>query len=340
MANSETKTKFERNLELAQENNKIVYYDYIRYKRAVGWRTGSRNDDWNRPYTIQKAKYNGEFLSNLSDYYFLGFPIKELLKHGYANGYCHACAIALSLYFKNFEIITCNLKNYVEHYIIKSKNSFNGSSQLDEYEHTFLLVELDGQQTVIDTTFGFITDYETYKLIFNPNKIRTINSEQLKNIEPYQYIKSLINYKVDLKCFHEVYIEEKKEWVTTKEEIEFDKIIHSYMDMCKNYTNNENPHLQDFINRCLFRTSNSTCHWHWRIHLEYGDELEYPKITLSSLEDDEFDERLDGVWEDTIERNKKVLENYHKEQALEIKSQDNNFKSKILKIVRTFKKNY
>lgn len=81
---------------------------------------------------------------------------------------------------------------------------------MDEYEHTFLSVELDGQKIVIDTTFGFITDYETYKFIFNPNKIRTISSEQLKNVEVYQYIKSLKDYKIDLNCFHQIYIKEKK----------------------------------------------------------------------------------------------------------------------------------
>jgi len=332
MTKNETKTKFEQNLEWSQENEKIVYYDYISYKRAAGWWTGLRNDDWHRPTVIQKAKYNGEFLHNLSDYYFLGLPIKELLKLSYANGHCHACAVALSLYFKNFEIITCNLKNYANYYTIKSKNSFNGSQELDEYEHTFLLIDLDGKKTVIDTTFGFITDYETYKIIFNPNKIRTITSEQLKDVEPYQYIKSLRDYNVDLNCFHQIYIKEKNEWITTEEEKEFDKIIHDYMDMCKNYANNQNTHLQDFINRCLFRTSNSTSHWHWRNHLEYGDKLEYPQIILSSLEDDEFDERLDGVWKDTIERNKRVLENYHKELTPEKKSKINNFKSKILNL--------
>lgn len=339
MVINDTRTNFEKNLELAQENDKVVYYDYISYKRATGWWTFLINNDWHRPTIIQRAKYNGEFLYNLSDYYFLGFPIKELLKYSYADGNCHACAIALSLYFKNFEIITCNLKNYAEHYTIKSKNSFYGSQELNEYEHTFLLVELDNQKTVIDTTFGFITDYETYKFIFNPNKIRTITSEQLRNVDAYQYINSLKDYKVDLNCFNQIYIKEKNEWVTTKEEIEFDEIIHSYMDMCKNYTNHENPHLQDFINRCLFRTSNSTSHWDWRSHLEFGNKLEYPPITLLSLEDDEFDERLDGTCKDTIERNKSILENYHKEQTIETKSQDNSFKSKILKLVRIFKNN-
>lgn len=337
MTNNDTKTKFERNLEWAQENDKVVYYDYINYKRAAGWWSGLRNDDWNRPTVIQKAKYNGEFLHNLSNYYFLGFPIKELLKFDYAKRHCHACAVALSLYFKDFEIITCNLKNYANHYTIKSKNSFNGNQKLDEYEHTFLLIVLDGKKTVIDTTFGFITDYETYKIIFNPNNIRTITSEQLKDVEPYQYIKTLRDYKVDLNCFHQIYIKEKNEWITTEEEKEFDKIILDYMDMCKNYANNENFHLQDFINRCLFMTSNSTSHWHWRIHLEYGDKLEYPQIILSALEDDEFDERLDGVCKDTVERNKRVLENYHKEPIPETKSKINNFKRKILKFAQTLK---
>ena len=117
----EFKTKFERNLRWALECEKIVYYDYLNYKRAAGWWTGLINDDWNRPSVIQKAKYNGEFLHNLPYYYFLGFPIKELLKVSYANGHCHACAVALSLYFDDFEIITCNLQNYASHYNIKSE---------------------------------------------------------------------------------------------------------------------------------------------------------------------------------------------------------------------------
>ena len=69
MERNDTKTKFEINLELAQENDKVVYYDYISYKRAAGWWTGLRNDDWNMITIIQKAKYNGEFLNNLPNYY-------------------------------------------------------------------------------------------------------------------------------------------------------------------------------------------------------------------------------------------------------------------------------
>ena len=69
MERNDTKTKFERNLELAQENDKVVYYDYISYKRDADLWTGLRNDDWNMITIIQKAKYNGEFLNNLPNYY-------------------------------------------------------------------------------------------------------------------------------------------------------------------------------------------------------------------------------------------------------------------------------
>lgn len=325
------KTKYERKLELAQENDKVIYYDYISYKRAAGWWTGLINTDWNRPKKIQRAKYNSEFIQNLPDYYFLGLPIKELLKSSYANGHCHACVIALSLYFKDFEIITCNLKNYAEHYTIKSKNSFYGSQELDEFEHTFLVIDLEGEKTVIDTTWGFITDYETYKDIFNLNKIRIITSEQLKNVKLYQYIKSLKKYVLDLNCFHEIYIEEENKWITSDGENEFRKIQEKYLDLCKNYKNVDNYHLQDFINRCLFRTSNDTCHWDWRVTLKYHTKIEYPKNNMFSLEDDEFDARIESELPETIERNKRILENYHKVQPEESKSKVKKIKMRILK---------
>ena len=327
----EFKTKFERNLRWAQEQDRVIYYDYLSYKRAAGWWTGLINDDWNRPSLIEKAKYNGEFLKNLPDYYFLGFPIKELLKLSYANGHCHACAIALSLYFKDFEVVTCNLQNYADHYSIKSGRTES------EYEHTFLLVNLEGKRTVIDTTFGFITDLDTYKKIFNPNKIRIITSEQLEKVKPYQYIKSLKDYKGMPPGFNEIYDAEKKEWFPTEEKVEYQKIIHEYMDICSNYSNNENAHLQDFINRCLFRTSNSASHSSWRTCLEHkivNAKYEYPQTNLFSLEDDEFDENLYSTYKDTIERNKRILDSYHKEQVPET----SNLKNKLLKLVRNLKK--
>ncbi len=301
-------TKYEKNLKKAQNADKIVYYDYIQYKRAAGWWSGLHSDDWHRPNIIKKARYNGTFLQKLPQYYFLGFPIKELLKENYSNGYCHACAVALSLYFKDFEIITCNLQNYAEYYTKKS-------GRKTDYEHTFLLIDLNNNKTVIDTTFGFITDFETYKKIFNPNNIRIITSEQLKKVKPYQFIKSLKDYSGAPLGFNEVYDEEKQKWHPNEEAQKHQRIMQEYMNMCQNYNNTQNPHLTDFINRCLFKTSNSECLWLWRLdlsHKEVGNtKFDYPKTNLFSLEDDEYDENLYSPYEDTTSINEQVLLSYH-----------------------------
>ena len=324
----ERKTLYEKRMKNAQDNDKVIFYDYLSYKRACGWWTGLINDDWNRPCKIERAKYHATFLQNLPNYYFLGFPIKELLKSCYSGGYCHACAVALSLCFDNFEIIRCNLKNYADHYNQKSDGKING------FEHTFIVVDLEGIKTVIDTTWGMITDYETYKHIFNINQVRVISSEDLKNTKVYQYIKSLKEYTGAPLGFNKVYDKEKNEWFPTEEEIKHRNIMEEYMNMCKEYNDPNNKHLTDFINRCLFRTSNSQCLWNWRTSLEYKSiidfQIQYPTTDLFSLTDDEFDFTLESPYKDTKERNARVLENYHKEKT----PQKVAFKQRVLALVK------
>lgn len=319
-------TTFEEKMKLANEEEKIVYYDYLNYKIAAGWRDGFISGDWTRPTVIKKAKYNGEFLDKLPDYYFLGIPIKELLKITYSEGHCHACAVALSLYFDDFEIMTCNLKNYAEYCTIKS------GKQIKDYEHTVLLTYIDDKKIVIDTTFGFITDIDTYKNIFNPNEIRIITKKHLEETSVYQHIKSHINYKGSPLGFNQVYKNGK--WVDIPEEIKYRNIIHKHMDMCRNYTN-DNNHLEDFIRRCLFRTSNSHSFWNWKGSLEfkYGNlKYVYPTVELYSLKDDEFDFNLYSTCKDTIERNNKILEDYHKPQIIE--EVNISIKDKILSLIK------
>lgn len=41
----------------AIDEDKIIFYDYISYKRAAGWCTGLINDDWGRPSEVKKARY-------------------------------------------------------------------------------------------------------------------------------------------------------------------------------------------------------------------------------------------------------------------------------------------
>lgn len=301
-------TKYEKLIEEDQNADKVVYYDYLLYKRASGWFTGLINSDWHRPEVIKKAKYSPELLQKMPEYYFLGFPIKELLKHSYSNGYCHACAVALSLYFEDFTLITCNLKYYEDHYY--SKSGKEGA-----YEHTFLTFNHEDGQRVIDTTFGFITDLETYSKIFEPNNIRIITSAEIDKTEPYQFIKSLKEYSGPPLGLNEVLNKETGKWEPIPVEVEYRKILNDYMELCKNFVDPKNPHLTDFINRCLYRTSNSSSHWNWRNSLEFKEvgngRYEYPKRNLSSLEDDEFDNNLYSVYEKTIARNEQVLLGYH-----------------------------
>ena len=127
--------KYGKKLFKAINNNKIVYYDY-------------------------------QFINQLPNYNFLGTPIKEVLNSDYSS---HECVLALSTYFKEFEIITCNL----------------GSSE----KNSILKININNKNIIIDTTLKFITDVSTYYNIFEPKNIRTIKSEEINNTLFYKYIK-------------------------------------------------------------------------------------------------------------------------------------------------------
>lgn len=317
-------TLYEERMKEVKDNNKVVFYDYLLYKRESGWFTGIFNDDWHRPEKIQNANYNGSFLKNLPEYYFLGFPIKELLKSCYSNGMCHACCVALSLYFDSFEIITCNLNNYTKHYNEKT------DTKKGDFEHSILLTKIDGKEIIIDTTWGMITDYETYKYIFDIDKVRKISSKELKNTEVYKYIE---NRKYNNGPSRESELQE---------DLEYQKYINEldeYMNMCKNYSNTNNYVLQDFINRCLLKTSNSFYLWDRRssfqtkVMIDY--QIEYPDYDMNSIKCDEFDFVLDSPYENTKKRNEEVLNNYHKVIVNEEKS-NKGFKNKVLRLLNRF----
>lgn len=315
-------TFYEKKIKEAQDADKIVYYDYLAYKRAAGWWTGLINDDWHRPQEIKRAKYHADFLQNLPNWYFLGFPIKELLKSCYSAGYCHSCAIALSLCFYDFEIITCNLKTYADHYSEKSNEKVN------DFEHTFIVININDRKMVIDTTWGMITDFNTYNGIFKINKVRKITSSEIKKTKIYKFIEARKNIPGPS---YESEIKDTEEYEKYRSE------LHEYMNMCKHYINIKNLHLQDFMNRCLFRTSNSTCLWNWRCSLEYKSildfRIEYPKTDMLSIECDEFDMIIDSRCQDTKEINSRILENYHKDR------ENNSLKSSLKSSLKQKNKN-
>lgn len=184
-------TKYEKKLLEAQNDNKIIYYDQ-------------------------------EFMNKLPNYYFLGIPIKELLNSNNSNGCCHTCSLALSTFFNDFEIITCNLNSF-EKYLKKEL----GNKDII-FKHSFLKLKINNKIIIIDTTFKMITDISTYNNIFEPTNIKKITSEEINNTLIYKYIKYFKTYNIIN-----------------------NNIINKYFEICKNYKNSNNPHLEDFISLYL-----------------------------------------------------------------------------------------
>lgn len=254
-------TKYEENMLKAQNAGKVVFYDYLAYiKRAKA-----------KDESIQKAEYNADFLEELPNYYFLGLPIKELLKEYFANGSCHLCAVALSLCFDEWQIITCNLANYAEY------------MGFEDYEHSIILVRLNGEEKVIDSTFCLITDLETYEDIFAPSNVRVTRKGELEKVSAYRLIGSLKDSYI-APPYEPIELGKNK---TTLAEQKHQELLRYYDDLCLNYHNGENPHLTDFIGRCLNRTSGSVVHNSLRISLKYN-KFNYPKVNLSSTEENAF----------------------------------------------------
>lgn len=297
-------TEFEKNLRNALDNDKIIYYDYISYKKAIGWSHGLNENDWCRPDIIKKAKYCGDFLCKLPKYYFIGMPIKELLKHDYANGCCHACALALSIYFKDFEIITCNLKTYAKHYqaVTREKHPC--------FRHSFLTINMNDKTIVIDSTFGFITDLSTYNKIFAMTNIKRITSDELNKTTIYNYIKYFKNYKAPISQKEYEYNEKKGHWYKNPQYIKYYKIKEKFFELCYSYKNQKDSHLEGFINSCLPRTTKIN-NWYLNLKFENNDKIKYPNKNLYSIIDDEYDETLHGIYDQTIKRNEEVLSSYH-----------------------------
>lgn len=311
-------------MEESNNNDKIIYFDYINYKLAAGWFQLITRTDWHRPKEIKKAKYDGTFLENLPKYYFLGIPFNKLFRLEYSAGRCHSMALALSICFDDFEIVTANLKNYWDYYYKKTY------SKAGKYEHTFLIVNIDEKKTVIDTTWGMITDYDTYNYIFDLQDIKAISSDEIKKTDVYSFI------------IENKYMQGPSHDSELKEDDEFKKysdVVEKHMELCKNYKNEDNPHLQDFLNRCVFKTSNSTTVWHWRLsqHFEHRKVFTYPTIKMDSLVDDEFDNNLFSSEEKTNIRNQEIAESYHKQNNGDLQ-QELHPKQKVRLLKRFFQR--
>ncbi len=293
---------YEEKLKKLQAEDKVIYYDYLMYKRALGWQTGFTNDDWIRPAVINRAFYDASFLANLPNYYFLGFPLKEIIKSSYANGRCHACGLALSLTFEKFAIITADLKDYLDYY---NRHSL---VKLDEFEHTFLLTKINGEDKVIDTTFGLITSLENYDFLFSLKKIHIITSDEIQNLEIYQDLLKQKNY------IGPNYDAEIKQ---TRAYQKYYKKMQEFTDICQNYKH-ENPNIANFVNRCLYNSIRFSSLEDLRYCLEYKPlkemQITYPQNNMFSLKDDVNDNLLDGYFADTKINNARILSQLKKKK--------------------------
>lgn len=227
-------TLCEERLDEAYEKGLITYYDYKVYEQEG-----------------KKANYDNEFIDKLPDLYFLGCPIKEIIKNDWSDGKCHALSVAIGLCFDNFKIVTCNLKHYNEFLNYYKTGRFNC-----EFEHSFTLVEINGKQMAIDPVFCMITDYDTYKYIFGVEAKYVLDSEKLKETEPIKFIIKHIKDKAP---------DIGKKTDNPKNEQLYQDEINEYVGLCLNYKNYESFYLENFIKKCLLPTSNITIINNWRI---------------------------------------------------------------------------
>lgn len=256
-------TRYEENLLNAQDEDRVVFYDYNVYRKRAKALNGVAN--------IQRAIYNADFLESLPNYYFLGLPIKELLKEYFSNGSCHLCAVALSLCFDECEIITCNLDNYALYL------------GCERYEHSVILVKLNGEEKIIDSTFCLITDLETYRDIFSPNDIRVLRKEEIEGVSVYRLLDSLKDSYI-APPDEDVGLRKKEPTLVEKK---YQELLKYYDELCLSYSNDDNPHLTDFIRRCLIRNAGSFVQKSLRGSLQYNS-FDYPKNNLCSLEDSDL----------------------------------------------------
>lgn len=286
----------DQELSNAQNNDQVWFFDYVSYKYAVGWKRGLIRSEWFKPKRPRKAFYFADFRNNLPNYYFLGFKIKHLIKFCYINGCCYAGAVALSLCFDNFKICTAKLKN-VEEVWSRWKGEYHG----------FLILEKDGVEYVVDTTFGFICSFDVYKRIFAPYEIQQFSSNEIKASEPYKFLEK---YKSDAsawkffcskkdkqdgyKAYNLLFYPEKDD-----QNIHFVDKVEEFSRLCNEYVNVENPMLQEFFNNKLYKVS--TLRWiqSWfKTKIDESDPtyagvltsgIHYPEVNLNSILDDEKD---------------------------------------------------
>ena len=200
----------------------IIHYDYDRYVEE-----GS------------KSKYDESFLRDLPDKYFLGLPIKKLITKKYSSGLCHSLSLAVGLCFDDFELVTANLALYNEFYrskIVSYKSEFN---------HSYVIVTINGERKVIDPVFGIITDIDTYENVFGVQKKYSYKKEELEKEAVIKYI--IDNLDVESPLF--------RNDATMDDFDHYYEGLEKYTEDLENYSNPAEFKLEYYFRRCLKPTS-------------------------------------------------------------------------------------
>ena len=216
-------TVCEEKYKTACMNNKITFFDYDTFVKE-----GS------------KSIYDSNFISNLPDLYFLGLPIKEIIKSDYSNGLCHFLSLALGLCFDDFELVISNQRNYLEIY-----NKINNTSEV-EFEHTYIIVNINGIKKVIDIPRGIIMDFHTYYDVFGIKEKYKITKDELLSVPA---VKLMYEHKNEISP---KIVDDNKDVDKIKK---YTLFIKEYLELCEKYTNPYEFKLEYFIKRCLPSTS-------------------------------------------------------------------------------------
>lgn len=306
---------FEDKLEYLKQNDLFIYYDYFAYKCSAGWHTGiGPNDDWHRPTKIKYSRFDATLFNLLPDYTFFGYPIKEYIKTLNSRSECHICILALSLCFDSFKIInadyhnTHRVKNYENKWINDKIHTVETYKEVEEKgKHSALLVNLNGREVVIDTSYGAITDYESYKWLLNLKNINIFESDVVKQTAFYQFMKGNIHLSVPSSSSE---LSEDEEYLAYK------KQILEFQELILGYANETNKEFQHFITKDIGQYMTNFFFWDKRTEVQYrfnsyNEMVEYPNFNMFSLTDDEFDMKLESKCDRTKKENAMKLANYH-----------------------------
>lgn len=277
----------------AQINDKIVYYDYIAYKRASGWTSGIYEDDWYRPLKVKRAKYFSKFLYNIPNYYFLGVSIKDIIKSPNSKNLSSLSTIAISLCFHDFDICIASISNQNE-------------SNYKIYKHTYLLLKIENRRYVIDTEYGMITSEKIYKDIFGIKNEIHISSKEIKKTKSYKFLINKSNVKAPS------YDEDIEE---TSLYFKYISMIDKFLNICK-LENTDNKYLNNYFKNIIYKSCSyeNISNIRRNIYLGFGNlKVLYPKKNMISTNDDIHDDTLQGRTLDSKNNNKKVLESINKQ---------------------------